>query len=147
MNLIEWDFPREVGELSEMGGYRKLVRDVSDLERYWEGKNGRSNAFTTVYGFRGTQAPNHRRCDYNTAIIRHFVLDFDAQRRDGAYMVPVELDEVLEQVVRLHDYLIAHDIMHGVWWSGGGFHVWVKLAQTFMPASGAECSAVKAAGR
>ena len=52
---IVFDFPREVMELStEKGkGFRKLVRSNQDLERYWAGKNGVSNAFMTVYGYRG----------------------------------------------------------------------------------------------
>ena len=47
---IVFDFPREVMELSpERGrGYRKIVRSNGDLERYWEGKNGVSNAYMTV---------------------------------------------------------------------------------------------------
>ena len=81
MNILKitFDFPREVMELStEQGkGFRRIVRSNLDLEKYWAGKNGVSNAFMTVYGYRATQQPYNKRVDLMTPIIRHFVLDFD----------------------------------------------------------------------
>ena len=58
-------------------GYRKIVRNNNDLERYWEGKNGVSNAYMTVYGYRATLPPFNKRVNLETPIIRHFVMDFD----------------------------------------------------------------------
>ena len=77
---MKLDYPREVLELStEKGrGYRKLVNSKEQFERYWAGKNGVSNAYMTVYGYRATEAPHHRRVNLYTPIIRHFVMDFDA---------------------------------------------------------------------
>ena len=76
---LTFDFPREVLELStEKGkGFRKLVSTNNDFEKYWQGKNGVSNAYMTVYGYRATTPPYHKRVDLQTPIIRHFVLDFD----------------------------------------------------------------------
>ena len=49
---LTFDFPREVLELStEKGkGFRRLVNNTADFEKYWDGKNGVSNAYMTVYG-------------------------------------------------------------------------------------------------
>ena len=63
---LTFDFPREVLELStEKGkGFRRLVSNTNDFEKYWDGKNGVSHAYMTVYGYRATEAPNHRRVDF-----------------------------------------------------------------------------------
>jgi len=47
---VHFDFPREVLELStEKGqGFRKLVSNTEEFEKYWAGKNGVSNAYMTV---------------------------------------------------------------------------------------------------
>ena len=62
------DFPREVLELPSSGerGWRRLVKNASELERYWSGKNGSGNVYFTAYGYNETQAPKHHRVDYNT---------------------------------------------------------------------------------
>ena len=122
---IVFDFPREVMELStEKGkGYRKIVRNSEDLETYWAGKNGVSNAFMTVYGYRGTQQPHNKRVDLMTPIIRHFVMDFDPKDFKHRNRPDVEIEEALKQTLRLHYHLLEEDITHGIWYSGGGFHV------------------------
>ena len=144
---IHFDFPREVLELStEKGrGYRKLVNDKGAFERYWKGKNGVSNAYMTVYGYRGTQAPHHKRVDLQTPIVRHFVLDFDPKnfKSKGAEVAP---HIPLEQTLRLHKYLLGQDISHAVWFSGGGYHIWIHLAERHMPSTGGQLSALREAG-
>ena len=144
---IHFDFPREVLELStEQGrGYRKLVDSKSSFERYWRGKNGVSNAYMTVYGYRGTQVPHHRRVDLQTPIVRHFVLDFDPKnfKDKGAEVQP---HIPLEQTLRLHRFLIEENISHAVWFSGGGYHVWVHLANRHMPSTGGQLSALRESG-
>ena len=119
---IVFDFPREVMELStEKGkGYRKIVRNSEDLETYWAGKNGVSNAFMTVYGYRGTQQPHNKRVDLMTPIIRHFVMDFDPKDFKHRNRPDVDIEEALKQTLRLHYYLLEKDISHGIWYSGGG---------------------------
>ena len=123
---IVFDFPREVMELStEKGkGFRKLVRSNQDLERYWAGKNGVSNAFMTVYGYRGLQQPYNKRVDLMTPIVRHFVMDFDPKNFRQRDRPDVETEVALEQTLKLHYFLIDKEISHAVWYSGGGFHIW-----------------------
>ena len=145
---ITFDFPREVMELStEKGrGFRKLVRSNDDLESYWAGKNGVSNAFMTVYGYRGTQQPHNRRVDLMTPIVRHFVMDFDPKNFREKSRPNVDIDRALEQTLRLHYHLLEQDIMHSIWYSGGGFHVWVNLDKAYIPGSAEHLSAIKYAG-
>ena len=46
------DFPREVLELPSSGarGWRRIVHNADDLEKYWRGKNGSGNVYFTAYG-------------------------------------------------------------------------------------------------
>jgi hypothetical protein len=145
---ITFDFPREVLELStEKGrGFRRLVNNEQEFEKYWLGKNGVSNAYMTVYGYRATEAPNHRRVNLQTPIIRHFVLDFDPKNFRDRSRPDVTIDVPLEQTLRLHHYLLKEDIEHGIWYSGGGFHIWVALSETYSPGDGGHLSAIKEAG-
>ena len=145
---IVFDFPREVMQLStEKGkGYRKIVRNSEDLEIYWAGKNGVSNAFMTVYGYRGTQQPHNKRVDLMTPIVRHFVMDFDPKNFRVRNRPDVEIEEPLAQTLRLHYHLLQDDVSHAVWYSGGGFHIWIALDKAYTPGSGAHLSSIKEAG-
>jgi len=145
---IVFDFPREVMELSpERGrGYRKIVRNNNDLERYWTGKNGVSNAYMTVYGYRGTVQPHNRRVDLETPIIRHLVMDFDPKDFRSKGGGGVDVSAPLEQTKRLHDFLLQENITHCVWYSGGGFHIWVGLDKPYIPSNGDSLSDIKEAG-
>jgi hypothetical protein len=145
---LTFDFPREVLELStEKGkGFRKLVSTNNDFEKYWQGKNGVSNAYMTVYGYRATTPPYHKRVDLQTPIIRHFVLDFDPKDFKARGRGDVDPQLTLDQTKALHKYLLEQNIEHGVWYSGGGFHVWVALDRPYIPSSGSHVSAIKEAG-
>tara|TARA_R100000995_G_scaffold70952_1_gene39578 strand:- start:435 stop:1544 length:1110 start_codon:yes stop_codon:yes gene_type:complete len=145
---IVFDFPREVMELStEKGkGFRKIVRNSEDLETYWAGKNGVSNAYMTVYGYRATQQPYNKRVDLTTPIIRHFVLDFDAKNFRDRRRPDVEIEVALSQTLKLHHYLLDRKVSHAVWYSGGGFHVWVQLDKAYTPGSGGHLSSIQEAG-
>lgn len=140
-NLIELDYPREVNL------FRKVVHDKEQFNKWWASLDNASDAYMTVYGFRQLKAPNYRRGDYQTAIVRHFVLDFDCTSIVGGKRIDVPLSVPFDEVKRLHQYLIDEDITHGVWFSGGGFHVWVKLAKVHSPRTGMESSILKGAGR
>ena len=148
MPFIELDFPREVLEISSGGkhGGRYLVKNWEELERYWKGKNGSGNAYFTAYGYRRTQAPKHHRAEYNTAIVRHFVMDFDCKdfRNRGA---EVEFSVMQQQVRRLHEHLLLNDYHHFIWFSGGGYHIWVPFSEPFLPTDGLEVTRIKSAGR
>ena len=148
MGFIELDFPREVLELGSNGkqGGRYSVRNWVDLERYWKGKNGSGNVFFTAYGYRATKPPKHHRVDYNTPIIRHFIMDFDCKdfKRRGA---DVEFSFMQAQVRRLHRYLMSTNSRHFIWFSGGGFHIWVPLSKMYTPSDGFAVSRIKEGGR
>jgi len=140
MKALPIDFPKEVGL------FRKIVNSNEEFERYWSSLQNSQCAYMSVYGFRAVK-PNGRRAEYNTAIISHFVLDFDKKYRKGSNMVEVEGDEVVQQIRRLHYYLLEENIKHGVWFSGNGFHIWIALNKTHLPSSGTQVSHIKAAGK
>jgi hypothetical protein len=148
MAFVQFDYPREVLEIGSNGekGYRRLVDNSKELSNYWGGKNGSGNVYMTAYGYRATQAPKHHRVDYNTPIIRHFVLDFDCKdfRNKGR---EVEFAFVQEQVRRLHQHFLVNDYEHYIWMSGGGFHIWVPILKTLTPSNGLEVSRIKNAGK
>lgn len=145
---LTFDFPREVMELgTEKGrGYRKIVRNSGDLERYWAGKNGVSNAYMTVYGYRATIPPYNKRVNLKTPIIRHFVMDFDPKNFTQRDRPDVEPEVALYQALKLHHYLLDKDITHSVWYSGGGFHIWVALDKPYMPSNESNLSDIREAG-
>ncbi len=148
MGFLPIDFPREVLELPSSGerGWRRLVKNASELERYWSGKNGSGNVYFTAYGYNKTQAPKHHRVDYNTPKIHHFVLDFDCKDfKNKGRDVPFEVPH--GEVRKLHRLFSDKDILHYIWFSGGGFHVWVPLDETLEPKNGAELSRIKHSGK
>lgn len=102
--------------------------------------------YFTAYGYTDTQAPKHHRVDYNTPLIHHFVMDFDCKdfNNKGA---DVAFDVPQEEVRRLHTYLMGGNFLHYVWFSGGGYHVWVPLSESLTPANGSEVSRIKQSGR
>ena len=148
MPFVPLDFPREVLEISAYNrhGGRRIVRNWEELEKYWKGKNGAGNAYFTAYGYRKTQPPKHHRAEYNSAIVSHFVMDFDCKdfRDRGA---DVEFGFMHEQVKRLHKHLMENNFLHYIYFTGGGFHIWVRLVDTFLPSDGLEVTQIKSAGK
>ena len=148
MGFITLDFPREVLEIASNGkqGGRYCVKNWQELERYWKGKNGSGNVYFTAYGYRATKPPRNHRVDYDTPIIRHFVMDFDCKdfKQRGA---EVDFSFMHEQVKRLHRFLLSEDIRHFVWFSGGGFHIWIPLQNIHTPSDGYSVARVKEGGR
>ena len=140
MSLLNLQFPKEVGL------FRKIVHTQTEFEKYWSALRNSQCAYMSVYSFRAVK-PNGRRAEYNTAIVGNFVLDFDKKYRKGSDMIEVDGDEVVDQVARLHYYLLGANIKHAVWFSGNGFHIWIALDKTHLPSSGIEVSHIKAAGR
>ena len=139
-NLLKFDFPREVGL------FRKIVSSQKELEEYWSSLNNAVCAYTSVYGFRGVKPSGHRG-EYNTAVVRHFVIDFDCKARKSGTTVDVAGDSVLDEVRRLHQMLMEKNIHHAVWFSGNGFHVWIRLSKVHYPSNGRSVSLIKAAGK
>ena len=148
MGFIPIEYPREVLELPINGerGWRRIVKDSDELESYWRGKNGSGNVYFTAYAYKATQAPKHHRVDYNTPTIQHFVMDFDCKDfKDRGK--PVKFNVPHEQVKRLHLHFMEDNTLHYIWFTGGGFHVWVPLSNTLDPTNGSEVSRIKYAGR
>ena len=139
-SVLEFDFPREVGL------FRKVVHNPEELERYWTSLRNSQCAYTSVYGYRAVKTSG-KRAEYNTAIVRNFVLDFDKKERKGSMVLDVDGDKVMGQVRRLHQVLMDKDVLHAVWFSGNGFHIWIQLSKTHRPATGSEVSLIKAAGK
>ncbi len=139
--LLVLDFPREVNL------FRRVVHDKDEFNKWWTSLGNASDAYMSVFGFQQLKEPNYRRGNYQTAIVRHFVLDFDCQMIQGGSMVEVPPTVVLNEVRRLHNYLLEQDIKHGIWFSGGGFHVWVKLDRVHTIGTYEMSSILKGAGR
>jgi len=140
VSVLNLQFPKEVGL------FRKIIHNQTEFEKYWSALRNSQCAYMSVYSFRAVK-PNGRRAEYNTAIVGNFVLDFDKKYRKGSNMIEVDGDEVVDQVARLHQYLLDRNVKHAVWFSGNGFHIWIGLDKTHLPSSGIEVSYIKAAGR
>lgn len=148
MPFIPLDFPREVLDVGSSGdkGRRWLVNNWGELENYWKGRNGSGNVYFTAYGYRATTPPRNHRVDYDTPIIRHFVMDFDCadfkqrgERVDFAFMH--------EQAKRLHRFLIHENYRHFMWFSGGGFHFWIPLENMYTPSDESNKRRIREGGR
>ncbi len=110
---------------------RKVVKSMNELQRYVSATNGKDNITTTVYGFRELK-PKGNRGEYNTAIVPHFVIDMDKDRLVQKGWSDEEAGErCAQEAWRLSSYLLKNDWRHGVWFTGGGFHVWVVLDQEY----------------
>ena len=148
MGFISLDFPREVLEIASDGkqGGRWCVKNWAELEKYWRGKNGSGNVYFTAYGYRAPTPPRNHRVDYDTPIIRHFVMDFDCKdfKQRGA---DVDFPFMHEQVKRLHRFLKYENIRHFVWFSGGGFHFWIPLRDMYTPSNESHKRRIREGGR
>lgn len=121
-------FPREIDMRT-----RKVIHTRKQLEHYMETTNGKGNLTTTVYGFRALKTKGNR-CEYNTAIIPHFVMDFDADqgvRVHGLEEVYAK-DKCCREVLTLSKHLRTQGYQHAIWFTGGGFHIWTKLDKEYV---------------
>jgi len=108
---------------------RRVVKNKDQLQKYVKATNGKDNITTTVYGFRDLK-PKGNRCEYNTAIIPHFVVDLDKDRLTD--MDDLEAgQQCAEEAWRLSAHLLTNGWRHAVWFTGGGFHIWVNLDQEY----------------
>lgn len=121
------DFPREIDMRT-----RKVISNKKQLEHYLKTTNGKANLTTTVYGFRALK-PKGNRCEYNTAIVPHFVMDFDADQATRVHGSTLEEAQAIccSEVLLMTNMLRRKGIQHATWFTGGGFHIWVKLNQTY----------------
>lgn len=120
-------FPREVNMRT-----RKVVKSMYELQKYIDNTNGKDNLTTTVYGFRDLK-PKGNRCEYNTAIIPHFVIDLDKGRAEleGFTTELATGTRCTQDTLNLAVYLRDNDIRHAIWMSGGGYHIWIMLDQVY----------------
>jgi len=121
-------FPREIDMRT-----RKVITTRKQLEHYIKTTNGKGNLTTTVYGFRGLK-PKGNRCEYNTAIIPHFVMDFDADQGVRVHgMDEADAKDVCcREVLALSRYFNRCRYQHAIWFTGGGFHIWTKLDNEYV---------------
>jgi hypothetical protein len=121
-------FPREIDMRK-----RKVVHSMDELQHYVTATNGADNLTTTVYGFRQLK-PNGHRGEYNTAVIPHFVMDFDYERALNDNTSAKQAGEkCFKQVYALHQHLVSNDWRHAMFFTGGGVHIWVSLDKTYEP--------------
>lgn len=120
-------FPREVDMNT-----RKVVKNREGLQKFINAMNGKENITTTVYGFRELK-PNGTRAEYITAVIPHFVVDMDRNRAEEKLgMTEDEAgDRCSQEAWRLSMHLLENKIKHAIWFTGGGFHIWVMLDKEY----------------
>ena len=120
-------YPREIDMRT-----RKVITNKKQLEHYLKSTNGKANLTTTVYGFRELKTKGNR-CEYSTAIVPHFVMDFDADQavRLGNMTLEDAQKKCSSEVELMSRFLKRKSIQHAIWFTGGGFHIWVKLDQTY----------------
>ena len=109
-----------------------MITNKKQLEHYLKTTNGKANLTTTVYGFRELKTKGNR-CEYSTAIVPHFVMDFDADQAVRLEQMPLSdaQTKCCREVELMSKMLKRKSIQHAIWFTGGGFHIWVKLDQTY----------------
>tara|TARA_R100000329_G_scaffold109690_3_gene90136 strand:- start:1493 stop:2557 length:1065 start_codon:yes stop_codon:yes gene_type:complete len=141
MSHVFRHFPREVDMRK-----RKVVHSMDELQRYVKATNGADNLTTTVYGFRELKGTG-KRGEYTTAIVPHFVMDFDYERAKINNVSDEEAgNQCLREVSMVHHHLLSNEIKHAMWFTGGGIHIWVNLDKTYYP-DGRGMSDLMTAGR
>ena len=105
-------FPREVG----LPHSRKVVYNEDELINFINLYNGKSNVYTTVYGYKEI---DKFRCKYSTATVDRIFFDLDS-------------DKSFENTVKLHNHFLKNNFKHIVNFSGGGFHLFLFALPTFL---------------
>jgi hypothetical protein len=107
-------FPREIGFPK-----RHLVKSLDEFKKLIAENITKLDIYTTVYAF---ERLDGFKPDYGSAIIDKIFFDFDG-------------DESFENVKSLHEKLKSLDLLHTIFFSGGGFHtyVFVKLDNSLSP--------------
>lgn len=120
-------YPREVDMR-----VRRVIHSKKDFQRYINNTNGKANMTVTVYPFKELK-PGGNRCEYTTAIIPHFVVDLDKGRAiEQLKMTDEEAGQrCTEDTLRLSNYLAKKGWKHSVFFSGGGYHIWVLLDRVY----------------
>src|SRR3990167_4160677 len=106
-------FPREIN--------RKLVMNKVQALAMINELNGKQNVYTSVFAFEKTRDVTYDnktilKADYESAIIDKIFFDFDS---NGCF----------ENVKKMHSFLMEHDIMHCIYFSGRGFHLYIMTEE------------------
>lgn len=119
-------FPREMWAGSLRNRAREpsriIVKDEDEYKDFIKMYNGKMNLFTSVYDYK--HFTTNRGLEYSIIIDRIF-LDFDAHGKP--------LENLYQDVFRMHKWLLSKDYKHNISFSGRGFHIFVygEVANTF----------------
>jgi hypothetical protein len=102
------DFPREIGNPLRCG----IVNNKQELSNFVNTYNGKTKVFTSLYSFDEIE---NKRGIYESARINKIYFDFDNPETS------------LLCANKLHNYSLEHDYSHCIFFSGGGFHVYIKV--------------------
>lgn len=98
-------FPREMGFPNRSCIVNNLTEFLNKINQY----NGKCTIFTSLYPFNEV---NERKPNYETSRITHLFFDLDHEQG-------------FENANKLHTYLVEKKIKHTLFFSGGGFHIYV----------------------
>jgi hypothetical protein len=101
-------YPRELSIPSRIG----IARSWSELIRFVNSHNGRTNCFLTMFSYGRLKTPT--RPEYASARIEFVPMDFDG------------LDPGIAESFKLHEWLLDHNVEHACSMSGGGVHVFIR---------------------
>ena len=102
------EFPREMGFPHRNGIVYNVSQFIDKVNRY----NGRTTVFTSLYPF--DYINSNGKPDYDSARIQHIYFDLDNTKS-------------LEITRKMHEYLLEKDLRHSIFFSGGGFHVYIAV--------------------
>ena len=105
------EFPREMGFPSR-GKKNRVVYSLKEFLEKVNRYNGHCTVFTSLYSFERINSDG--KADYDSARIRHIFFDLD----NG---------QSFESIKKLHNYFIENGLRHMMFFSGGGFHMYLAV--------------------
>ena len=93
---------------------RRIVRSKNEYIDFVKSQNNRTNVYTTVYDFR--HFSDNAKIE-STVILDRIFLDFDGHDND--------LDDAYADVKMVMEKIVGEDIMHTLFFSGRGFHLFL----------------------
>src|SRR3990167_1588738 len=94
----------------EFGKGRSLIKDKNNLDKVLKTMNGLTDCFLNIYSTKLYLDNGHP--DYITSVIDRIFFDFDG-------------DSAFDMAKKLHTYLINKQLKHSIYFSGGGYHIYV----------------------
>lgn len=99
------EFPRELAYPARSG----IVYTMKEFLEKVNLHNHKTTCFTSLYAY--DTINSNGKPDYESARITHIFLDLDNGNSR-------------ESVIKLHDYLMKNDLLHTMFFSGGGYHLY-----------------------